>query len=318
MKGMLEPLRQRFRRWARPRAPELLPAQIDRHRIYVLPTATGLFFGLLLGTMLVGALNFNNNPALLLGLLIAGTAQASLIAAHLQLSGLQLDVVSAEPVAAGDTLSLRLALSSRDGRRRRGLRGDLDGATGWTATGDDGNAELSLPLPTRRRGWLHPGRIRLSTTQPLGLARAWSRLWPRQPLLVYPRAEANPPPLPDTGGGGQHSRVHPLGDDPHQLRAYRAGDAPRAIAWKHSARRDSLVVREYERAQQQDLLLDWEPLRGMPRESRIARLAAWVDLAERDGRRYRLRLPGQPALGPARGPEHHHACLRALALLPWE
>ena len=318
MRAALRGLRTRLQRFERPRAPEALPVRIDRRRIYVLPSPFGLFYALLVGAMALGALNYNNNPALLLALLLGAAGLASLIAAHLQLSGLQLDVVSAEPVAAGDTLSLRLALSSRDGRRRRGLRGDLDGATGWTATGDDGNAELSLPLPTRRRGWLHPGRIRLSTTQPLGLARAWSRLWPRQPLLVYPRAEANPPPLPDTGGGGQHSRVHPLGDDPHQLRAYRAGDAPRAIAWKHSARRDSLVVREYERAQQQDLLLDWEPLRGMPRESRIARLAAWVDLAERDGRRYRLRLPGQPALGPARGPEHHHACLRALALLPWE
>ena len=32
-------------------------------------------------------------------------------------------------------------------------------------------------------------------------------------------------------------------------------------------------------------------------------------------RRYRLALP-TGALGPAHGPEHRHACLRALALLP--
>ena len=181
---------------------------------------------------------------------------------------------------------------------------------------EDGTAELTLPLPTRRRGWLEPGRLQLSTTQPLGLARAWTRVWPQQQLLVYPRAEAHPPPLPDSGGDSEHSRVHPLGEEPHQLRAYRSGDAPRAIAWKHSARRDSLVVREYERALQQDVLLDWHALRALPYEARVSRLAAWVDLAEREGRRYRLRLPGQPELGPGRGLEHHHACLRALALLP--
>ena len=83
----------------RPRAPETLPAQLTRHRIYVLPTASGLFFGLLLGAMLLGALNFNNNPALLLALLLAGAAQASLIAAHMQLSGLRVEAVAAEPVA---------------------------------------------------------------------------------------------------------------------------------------------------------------------------------------------------------------------------
>jgi uncharacterized protein (DUF58 family) len=317
MREMLRGIRSRLQAFERPRAPEPLPVRIGRRRIYVLPTRFGLFHGVLVAAMALGALNYNNNPALMLALLLGATSLASLIAAHLQLSGLQLDAVSAEPVAAGEVLWLRLALSSRDGRRRRGLRGDLGDAQAWTGTGEDGTAELVLPLPTRRRGWIHPGRIRLSTTQPLGLARAWSQLWPRQPLLVYPRAESSPPPLPDTGTDAQRSRVHPLGDEPHQLRAYRAGDARRAIAWKHSARRGSLVVREYERAQQQDVLLDWQALRSLAYEDRISRLAAWVDLAEREGRRYRLGLPAQPTLGPGHGSEHHHACLRALALLPY-
>jgi uncharacterized protein (DUF58 family) len=51
-------------------------------------------------------------------------------------------------------------------------------------------------------------------------------------------------------------------------------------------------------------------------EARIRRLARWVDEAERQSRRYRLELPGQPPLGPASGAQHRHACLRALALLP--
>ncbi|AKC85727.1 DUF58 domain-containing protein [Pseudoxanthomonas suwonensis] len=316
MRAALRRLHARLQAFERPRAPEPLPVRIGRRRIYVLPTPFGLFYGLLVLAMTLGALNYNNNPALLLALLLGAAGLASLIAGHLQLSGLQVEALSAEPVAAGDVLWLRLSLSTRDGRRRRGLRGDLDDAVAWTGTGADGNAELALSVPTHHRGWLDPGRIRLSTTQPLGLARAWSRVWPRQPLLVYPRAEANPPPLPDSGGDAQHSRVHPLGEEPHQLRPYRSGDAPRTITWKHSARRDSLVVREYERALQQDVPLDWDTLRALPREPRISRLAAWVDQAEREGRRYRLRLPAQPELGPGRGPEHRHACLRALALLP--
>jgi len=316
MPAALRDLRTRLQALERPRAPERLPVRIGRRRIYVLPTRFGLFYALLVAAMLLGALNYNNNPALLLALLLGAAGLASLIASHLQLSGLQVDAVSAEPVQAGEPMWLRVSLSTRDGRRRRGLRGDLEGVLAWTATAEDGSAELALPVPTRRRGWLDPGRLRLSTTQPLGLARAWSRIWPRQALLVYPRAEAHPPPLPETGSDAQRSRVHPLGEEPHQLRRYRSGDAPRTIAWKHSARRDSLVVREYERAQQQDVLLDWAALHGLAHEPRISRLAAWVDQAEREGRRYRLRLPGQADTAAGRGPEHHHACLRALALLP--
>ena len=73
----LAALRGRMLAWARPRQPESLPVRLDRRRVYVLPTRFGLFYGVLLAAMLLGALNYNNNPALLLGLLLAGTGSAS-------------------------------------------------------------------------------------------------------------------------------------------------------------------------------------------------------------------------------------------------
>ena len=57
-------------------------------------------------------------------------------------------------------------------------------------------------------------------------------------------------------------------------------------------------------------------LAGLDNEARIRRLARWVDEAERDGRRYRLRCRATADRSGA-GPAHRHACLRALALLPW-
>ena len=50
-------------------------------------------------------------------------------------------------------------------------------------------------------------------------------------------------------------------------------------------------------------------------EANCPRLARWVIEAERQGSRYRLRLPSG-LIGPGSGPEHRHACLRALALMP--
>jgi uncharacterized protein (DUF58 family) len=63
-------------------------------------------------------------------------------------------------------------------------------------------------------------------------------------------------------------------------------------------------------------VLDWQGVTGVAYEARIQRLARWIDEAEREGRRYALVLPAQPALGPATGSAHRHACLKALALLP--
>jgi len=308
-------LRQRFEGWARPRQPETLPARIDRHRVYVLPTRFGLFFALLLAAMGLGALNYNNNPALMLVLLLAGAANASLLAAHLQLTGLQVDAIGAEPVPAGTLMSVRVHARAEPGRSRRGLRVRC-GDAGAVLSLEDGTGQAVLALPTLQRGWLELPRLRISTTRPLGLALAWAYVWPDAPLLVYPAPEPHGPPLPQGVGDASVARLHPAGDDVHHLRAYRRGDPRRAIAWKPSARRDALLVREYEQPLGADVLLDWRQLSGLGHEARIRRLARWIDEAERESRRYRLELPGQPALGPASGAAHRHACLRALALLP--
>ncbi|GHA69792.1 DUF58 domain-containing protein [Cognatilysobacter bugurensis] len=310
--------RTRLQALARPRAPETLPATFDRRRIYVLPTRFGLFYGTLLAAMLAGALNYNNNPALLLALLLTGAGLASLVASQLQLAGLRVDAIDAQPVAAGTPLELRVHAQANDRRVRRGLRieDDVHREHGAVLNLVDGDGQAVIAVPTERRGWLDAPRLRVSTVRPLGLARAWAYAWSDAPLLVYPAPEPHGPPLPEGAGELAQTRVHPSGDDVHHLRPYRVGDARRAIAWKHSARRDSLLVREYEQPLGTEVVLDWQQAGAIPIEARIARLARWVDEAERDGRRYRLVLPGQPALGPDHGPSHRHACLRALALMP--
>lgn len=315
--ALLTRLRARMESWARPRMPEPLPVQFDRRRVYVLPTGFGAFFAALLLAMLAGALNYNNNPAMLLALLLTGAALASLVAAQLQLTGLQIVAIEGEPVPAGTPLVVRVHARAAGTRIRRGLRlrGD-DALENAVLHLEAGAGEAHIAFPTFERGWFDLPRLSIWTTRPLGLARAWGYVWSAQPLLVYPAPEPNGPPLP--GGAGDHaqSRLHPSGDDVHHLRNFRTGDARRAIAWKASARRDALLVREYEQPLGADVVLDWQLLRGLQHEARIARLARWVDEAERDGRRYRLRLPAQADLGPDHGAAHRHACLRALALLP--
>jgi hypothetical protein len=120
-------LRQRITAWTRPRRPEVLPALFDRRRVYVLPTRFGLFFAVLMLAMWVGALNYNNNPALMLCLLLAGAANTSLLAAHLQLTGLQVVAIAADPVPAGAPMDVRLHVRADPGRPRRGLRVDTAG-----------------------------------------------------------------------------------------------------------------------------------------------------------------------------------------------
>lgn len=299
----------------RPRKPEPVPVRITRNRIYVLPTAFGLFIAVMLFSMLIGGLNYNNNPALLLVFLLAGIAHNSLVQAHLALSGLRLKSVHAEPVYAGQAMLLRLSFDAEGRRDRPGMELLCDGATADFDLSSGDEVETILSMPTTRRGWFRPGRMRLSTLRPLGLARAWSWLRPQGQWLVYPAPEANAPPLPEALGDGQSTRVRNQGEQPHHLRDYRPGDPLRQIAWKASARADRLLSREYESAVAREIFLNWNAVYGLPYEAKIRRFTRWVIEAERNGCRYALSLPRE-RLPPGHGPEHRHVCLRALALMP--
>lgn len=308
-------MRSRFDQWIRRRTRGALPTRFDRTRIYVLPTRFGLFLAVSLATMGIGALNYNNNPALLLALLLAGAAMASLLATHLQLSGLVVDSIEAEPVAAGRPLHVRVHATDARERERRGLQVQIDDASAAMSL-VEGRGEATLVLPTHVRGWQRPGRMRVWSVRPLGLARAWAYAWPDQALLVHPAPEPQGPPLPTGSGDGRRAYVNPAGDELHHLRNYRAGDARRSIAWKPSARRDALQVREYEQPVNAEIVLDWATLPAIPYEQRISRLAHWVEQAEREQLRYQLRLPQREPIGPDIGRHHLQACLRALALMP--
>jgi uncharacterized protein (DUF58 family) len=316
-RDVVERFGDRAARWAlvRPKKPEALPIDLNRNRIYVLPTSFGLFIAGVVTVLLLGALNYNNNPAIFLAFMIAATAHNSLVHAHLLLSGLSIKALHAEPVHVGQTMLLRMRFEAKGARDRKGLElvcGDSEEKFDLLAREQ---IEISLPISTTQRGWMQTGRMRLSTIRPLGLARAWSWIRPDTLLLVYPALEEKAPALPEAQGEGSQTRMHAHGDHLHQLREYRHGDAKKQIAWKASARSEHLLVREYETQTAKEIQLDWFQLAALPYEMRISRLARWVITAEQSVCRYSLRLP-QEFIDSGSGTEHRHACLRALALMP--
>jgi uncharacterized protein (DUF58 family) len=295
--------------------PEALPITIDRRRIYVLPTRYGLFFAGLLAAMLLGALNYNNNPALLLCFLLLSAAHTSLLMAYLNLRGLRLEQVGADPVHAGDSQLLRMLFATNGNPMRDGIIARLDRERVPFAMADSARIEVRIRRPTTRRG-LHPiGRIEISTRRPLGLFVTWSWLNPQALLLVYPAPELQGPALPGRGDRGPPRRHKGPEEEQHSLRDYRGGDPIRLVAWKRSARAGRLLVREYESPAGEDVRLDWRELHGLDNEARIRRLTRWVLDAERAGLRSTLWLP-TGRIGPGNGRPHVHACLRELALLP--
>ena len=314
------PLRARLLAAAEKRLPaltrlkqsEALPILLHRHRIYVLPTRFGLMFSAVLVVMLLGALNYNNNPALLLTCLLGAASYQSVFQGFRTLNRLELRALRAHPCHAGETLLLDLSFSN-DGRPRRSLRAGIGTDEILFDIEPDGVA--TLRLPALQRGWFRPGRIRLRCEYPFGLFRVWSWLNPEFAALVYPRIEAQAAPLPQANQSSSEAPVRRSGDEFAMLRDYHPSDPRRSIAWKASARHDVLLVKEFEQRRGNDVVLEWDATAHLPYEARISRLARWVCDAESARQPYLLRLPEQ-SVGPGSGLDHRHACLRALALMP--
>jgi uncharacterized protein (DUF58 family) len=296
------------------RRAEALPIRLDRRRIYVLPTGFGIAFTLLLFVMLLGALNYANNPALLLTCLFGAAGGASLFAGFRGMNGLVLKRLSADECHAGAPITLHLHFVPGT-RTRASLRLRREEVETAFALRADVESDVALTFPAHQRGWLRPGRVRLSSDYPLGLFRIWSWLHPDAEFLVYPARESPSPTLPQGDGREDEQARAGNGEEHAGLRDYRVTDPPRLIAWKASARHDTLLVRDAERRGDDALVLDFASLTGLDYEARIRRLTAWVVAAESASRSYVLRIPGA-VFGPGVGTSQRHACLRALALLP--
>ncbi|MBK8285430.1 MAG: hypothetical protein IPK97_11460 [Ahniella sp.] len=103
------------------RQTESLPITLHGRRIYILPTGFGVFFGLIVLAMVIGALNFNNNPALLFAFLVASLSMVSFHHTVGDLRGLSLQSLRADSVHAGTPLRLICTFRERDERQRSGL-----------------------------------------------------------------------------------------------------------------------------------------------------------------------------------------------------
>jgi uncharacterized protein (DUF58 family) len=132
--------------------------------------------------------------------------------------------------------------------------------------------------------------------------------------VVYPRPDpfAGAPPAQSLNPSQEGIPV--AGEEEfNMLRAYRAGDAPRQIAWKALAREQGLLTKEFSAMASSELWIDWEEARGADIEARLSILAHWVIQAESFGQAYGLRIPGT-IVPPNRGDLHRARCLEALAL----
>jgi uncharacterized protein (DUF58 family) len=305
-----------FYQWVfRRHGPEPGVVFLAQRRVYILPTRHGLTFGFALVLMLIGSINYNLSLGYVLTFLLAGLGVVSILHTFRNLVHLYVSAGRVAPVFAGDIARFHIVFENRSSLARSSLEAVCGTARARFDVPAQRHCTVELAIKAEKRGSLPLARVTVDTRFPLGLMRAWSYVQPDMRALVYPRPDTAPLPVPDADSEtGDAVSIGVGTDDFAGLRPYQASDSPRHVAWKASARSETLLTKVFSGRASSELWFDWDKLpQGMDLEARLSRLARWVLLAEEHGLRYGLKLPGA-SIPLGEGFPHRERCLKELAL----
>lgn len=287
-----------------------------QRRVFILPTRQGLAFGAILILMLTAAVNYSLSLAYVLTFLLAAMGLNTMVHTYRNLAQLQVAAGPAAPVFCGERarFTVEVSNSSRHDRLAIALAHGSGALTVIDVPAHTAQmAGFALEAPVR--GVLRPGRLTVQTLYPLGLYRAWSYLELDLHCIVYPRPAVRSLPLPFAAATRRDGSASIGGEDDFSgLRPYHRGDSPRHVAWKATAREDTLLTKQFSGRERAECWLDWDALPAeLPTEQRLSQLARWVIDAHADNLGYGLALPGL-RIPVASGEAQRRRCLEALAL----
>ena len=285
-------------------------------RIHVRPTAAWGFLVIVLAAVVLGAVNYQSNAAYLVFAVLVSAALMSVLHARRALAAVTVRPLAARAVFAGEPLAAPVSL--RTGTTPVYALAltvpDVSDFPPLALAALTGDRHEHLLLPGRPRGLHAVGRLRVSTTWPLGLVRVWRDVPADWTWIVYPRPLViDAVDARDPGDGEGDGLALTGGGDFRGHRGWRPGESQRRIDWKAAARGRPLLVKDFAGASDEQVFA-YASLSG-EREHRLSLLAGLVLAAERAGHRYGLSL-GDSDVAPGRGDVHCHACLTALALFP--
>ena len=292
-----------------------IPVVMGLRNIYILPTGYGMLYLAVLGAMLIGSINYNNNLGFLLTFLLGSLGLTGMMHTYSMLYGLRMVSATAVPVFAGESVEVAFRVTDVD-RPRIGIRWYFNAADPIRAdlrTGEPGCVQVCAW--TGRRGLFNPGWLRIASDYPLGLFRAWARIDTGLQCLVYPRPISAPMPGTTTvsaqrkGGVGQTAGV----EDFMGLSAYQPGDSPGRIHWQAYSRGRGLHTKTFAGQTGAGLMLDIDDIPGDDTERKLSILCFHILQVYHQRCSFGMRLAGQ-TFPVANGRVHRDRCLRALAL----
>ncbi len=290
--------------------------KLDRSRVYILPTRSGLIFSLLLLILLIGSINYDKSLGFALTFLLAGIGNVTLYYSWRNLAGLTLKKSACQNIFCGQTARFNILIDNRDSRPRYDIQISQNGhITDVTDIPAQTETMMQLTIESRQRGRLNAGKFRLFSEHPAGLFVAWTWLDLSMQCLVYPK------PSTDTRfhisasseGTGVNSTQAQGIDEFHHLKKFNPGENWRHICWKTAARNDQLYSKQFSGGKPHQHWINWFDIDATTIEQRLSVMTQLILDANRQQCRYGMILP-DTRIEPDTGRVHFQSCLSHLAL----
>lgn len=295
--------------------------------------APGITYAVTTIVLILGAINGQNNFLFALFGLATGGLVISGFLSGANLMGIRVSRLQSLEARAGEQATLRYRISNinrflpacailiEELPARRGAVSKLGSAVGYAAYIPAGESVVvEAAALCRERGLVALGRFRVTSTFPFGLTRKSVVFECADELVVYPmQAQLLADPVQTVAGERlSQSRAAPSrhGDEFHSLREYVDGDPLRSVAWRASARGDTLLVREQTRRSSGRVLLEFDAsVSGAALERVVSCVAAVAQRACEQGNQVAVARSGGGMVSAfGTGKAHLRSVQKALAL----
>lgn len=282
-----------------------------------MPSRFGLAFGVMALVLFFMAVGYANNLIYIFVFFLISVGFTGILVTNRNIQDLQFENIKGTDIFANEDSELTLEIKNTSARDAWDVEARLektDIASTKTPVAPLAHEEFKIQFMCSHRGLQPLPRIVLESTFPFGLLRAWKVHKPETEILIYPERKGSQN-FPQDAIAGEGSQNQGLFRD---HRTFQTADPVSRIDWKASARRQELLVKNFEEPEKPTLHFFWEQTSHLANhEDRISQLALWVDAAEKTGHTYSLSV-GTQDIPPSRGLLHWRDCQGTLALLPLE
>lgn len=294
--------------------------QLNRSQVSLRPTQHGLLFLIILVSMLLGSINYNNNAGFMLVFLLGTMALISLFHSYRNLVGLEIRLAHVHPVFAGQfaVFSFQVKGKPRDDQISQGqaLFLGFENLEGMAFSLKENTRRVDLKIKAEKRGVLVPNDLILTSVYPFGLFSLKARIPVSEKGLVYPAPISGRFSLSFEGDkeGEEESGDKTGPDDFQGLVSYVPGSPMGRISWKTFSRGLGLFIKNFTADAGGEIVLDMNLIKAGDLERKLSLICRSILDSKQENIRYGIRLGSTLYLSPGSGEAHYRRCMKALAL----